>query len=430
MYPTDRPRARRSALAAATALGIAATALLAAPGLDAALGTGTAAQAAAGGSIVFVKNYNVWIARGDGTGQRAVTAGGSFASPWVSPSQSDSGLVVVVRGNLIYEMDQWGRVKRKLDPPPLKNSAGQMMDGPLVGAVVSPDGKRIAYTYTKETCPIGASCFTRSVTGYTDAAQLTPPQKYGSTFFDSPSWVTNTRTLQSGGYHSQMNLHDLGSAQASYWFDDEQIYGDENGTDLGNAEISRDGKLLAAVRGYGDDQQIIWYRVVGDARTGKPGLPEPMCWTEKGAGITNPSWSPDGTAIAIEQPEGIEIGRNVAGCSNITMAFRGGSEPSWSNAPLSTSRPAATHFVLKKKPRISGTAKVGRTLRVSRGSWSPAPSSVKYRWTRDGKRIAGATKASYRVTKKDRRHRIAAIVTVKRTGVGTASAKAASKRVR
>jgi len=389
-----------------------------------------AATAVPAGSILFIKDYNVWIARGDGSGQRAVTTGGSFANPWVSPSQSDSGLVVVIRGNLIYQMNQWGRVTKTMDPPPLKNSAGQMMDGPLVNAAVAPDGRRIAYTYTKETCPIGASCFIRSVTGYTDSAELTPPQKYGSTFFDHPSWVTNTRTLVNGGYLSQMNLHDLGGAEASYWFDDEQIYGPENSTDLGNAEVTRDGTKLAAVRGYDADQQIIWYRVVGDARTGEPGLPEPMCWTEKGAGVTNPTWSPDGTALAIEQPQGIEIARGVATCTDITMAIRGGSEPSWSNAPLSTTRPAPARFVVRKAPTISGTARVGKTLRVKAGTWSPTPSSVRFQWTRDGKKIPGATKTKYQLRKKDRRHRIAVTVTVTRAGYVTTSKRTAAKRVR
>ncbi|MBN9613088.1 MAG: PD40 domain-containing protein [Actinobacteria bacterium] len=437
----QRPVARRGIVALIGALALVSLAVSAtvtptgASAADSAAAAqpsmrGAAAAPEAPGTIVFIKNYNVWIARGDGSGQRAVTSGGSFANPWGSPTQSDAGTIVAAQGAYIYQMNQWGQTVRRMDPPPLKNSAGQMMDGPLVGTAVSPDGRRIAYTYTKETCPIGASCFTRSVTGYTDTAALTPPSAYGSTFFDHPSWVTGTRTLQNGGYLSQMNLHDLGRPEAAYWFDDRDVYGEVAATDLGNAEVTRDGRMLAAVRGYGDEQQIIWYRVVGDVRTGKPGLPEPMCWTQKGEGITNPTWSPDGSALAIEQPEGIEIARGITTCNNITMAIRGGSEPSWSNARLSTTRPAPRFLALKKKPTISGTARVGKTLRVKTGAWSPAPSMIKVRWTRDGKKIAGATKSRYKLKRADRGHRFAVTVTVKRSCYATTVKETASKRVR
>ncbi|GAA2241268.1 hypothetical protein GCM10010401_12520 [Rarobacter faecitabidus] len=391
------------------------------------------AHAAAGsGSIVYIKGYNVWIARGDGSGQRAVTTGGSFASPWHSPSQSDAGLVVAVQGSLVYQMDQWGTVKRTLDPPQLTNSAGQPMDGNIAQATIAPDGSKIAYTYTQYTCPIGASCQWRSVTGYTDTTALVPASKYGTTYFDDPSWVTNSRALVSGGYLFQINLHDLGRGQASHWFDDSDIYADD--TDLGNAEVSRDGQLLAAVRGYGDDQQIIWYRVEGNARTGSPGLPEPMCWTQTGRGITNPTWSPDGTALAIEQPEGIEITRDVQHCGAIPMALPGGSEPAWSNAQLSTRRPVAPttikRFTAKKKPKVIGKPKVGKTLRATAGSWSPSPKSVTFQWTRDGKRIAGATKAKYKLKKKDRRHRIGVQITIKRAAYVTVVKTIKFKRIR
>ncbi|MDR1710663.1 MAG: hypothetical protein LBR58_02200 [Propionibacteriaceae bacterium] len=52
--------------------------------------------------------------------------------------------------------------------------------------------------------------------------------------------------------------------------------------------------------------------------------------------------------------------------------------------------------------KISGTAKVGKTLKVSsKGSWSPAPLSYSYQWTRGGADIAGATSASYTLTADD-----------------------------
>ncbi|MFI5428170.1 hypothetical protein [Aeromicrobium sp. UC242_57] len=68
----------------------------------------SADAATTAGSIVFIKNYNVWISRPDGSGQRALTGNGTKAAPWRSPDQSDVGTVVATRGTRIYRMNQWG----------------------------------------------------------------------------------------------------------------------------------------------------------------------------------------------------------------------------------------------------------------------------------------------------------------------------------
>ena len=67
------------------------------------------------------------------------------------------------------------------------------------------------------------------------------------------------------------------------------------------------------------------------------------------------------------------------------------------------------------KPTISGTAKVGKTLKAKTGSWSPKP-AFSYRWYRSGTAIPGATKASYKLTKADKGKRITVKVTGKRSG--------------
>lgn len=53
------------------------------------------------------------------------------------------------------------------------------------------------------------------------------------------------------------------------------------------------------------------------------------------------------------------------------------------------------------KPAISGTAKVGSTLRVNPGVWAPEPSHFAYDWQRDGQPIPGATAETYQVTAAD-----------------------------
>src|SRR5665213_131269 len=75
------------------------------------------------------------------------------------------------------------------------------------------------------------------------------------------------------------------------------------------------------------------------------------------------------------------------------------------------------------KPAVSGTATVGQTLRVSRGTWSPTPSSYGYQWQRctstgaDCINVAGSTSSVYGVRSADVDHRLRASVTA-RTSAG------------
>ncbi|WP_062388231.1 CAP domain-containing protein [Demequina iriomotensis] len=73
-------------------------------------------------------------------------------------------------------------------------------------------------------------------------------------------------------------------------------------------------------------------------------------------------------------------------------------------------------FTATPKPTLSGKKKVGSVLTAKSGSWSPTPSTVTYRWLRDGKRIDGAGGRTYRVTKADRGHTITVKVIAKRSG--------------
>lgn len=72
-------------------------------------------------------------------------------------------------------------------------------------------------------------------------------------------------------------------------------------------------------------------------------------------------------------------------------------------------------------PTISGTTVVGRTLTARTGSWSPTPTTVTYRWLRDGTAISGATRSTYTLTNADRGKRIQVTVTGSRSGYDAAS---------
>jgi serine protease len=74
---------------------------------------------------------------------------------------------------------------------------------------------------------------------------------------------------------------------------------------------------------------------------------------------------------------------------------------------------AAGTFVRHNTPKVRGTMRVGRTLSVYRGSWSPQPTGYRYQWLRDGKPIPQATGSTYRLTASDRGHRISVRLALK-----------------
>jgi hypothetical protein len=294
----------------------------------------TAARSAAGtsGTLVYIKASNVWIARGDGSHARRVTRNGTHDQPYHSPSESDGGMIAVARGSVIVRMTQRGRVLNTIHPPALTNSAGEPMDGAVNDVALSPNGRVIAWSYVRYSCPIGADCLDRYATGYTSATRLTHAGR--STYFRAASFVTDTRTLQTGGYGSQVMLQDLGH-DAEHWFDDHDYAFPS--TDLSDGELSRNGAWLAEVRGYKSTSSIIWYRVSGSARTGPPpAVPEYTCYTNGEAAHASPTWSPDSTALAWAGQTGIWIKRNAASCSTSAprLLIRGGSAPDWSPAAL------------------------------------------------------------------------------------------------
>jgi hypothetical protein len=207
------------------------------------------------------------------------------------------------------------------------------MDGAVNDVALSPNGKTIAWSFVRYSCPIGADCMVRFATGYTSASRY--HRAAPSTFYRAASWVTNTRTLQTGGSGSQVMFDDLRSAPR-HWFDDSDI--NFPSTDLADGDLSANGRWLAEIRGYAASSTIAWYRVKGNARRGAPpAVPVYTCVTNPARGHAGPTWSPDSSAVAWTSRDGIWIQRDAAHCgasSPARLAIPGGSMPDWSPAVL------------------------------------------------------------------------------------------------
>ena len=149
---------------------------------------------------------------------------------------------------------------------------------------------------------------------------------------------------------------------------------------------------------------------------------------EKKLTLAEGTWDvkPDGTAIqwyADAQPiagatsHTLTLTPDLAGrvISAGVTAQRAGWDASTVSTALSAPVTPGTIRV-RTKPELSGTAKPGKSLSVATGAYKPAGTSVAVQWLRDGQPIAGATAATYRVTKEDLGTRVAAQVSITKAG--------------
>ncbi|GAA5150526.1 hypothetical protein GCM10023340_27840 [Nocardioides marinquilinus] len=420
--------ARRPAALSALGVALAATSALSgtahaapAPTAGPAEAAPSVQAAAVPGSLLFVRDHDVWIARADGTGARAVTADGTASSAYRTPTQADDGTIVAARGSVIVRMTPAGRVLNRLDPPAIEDSTGYPLKTNLTDTAVSPDGRHVAYTYAHHSCAPGAGCYYRSVTGFTRADRLTDPAQYGESYYDAPAWISDTRTVQGGGGGVTVNLQDLGSDPVR-WFSDVETGG--GGDDLYDPAVSTAAGLYAAVRGYGAGTHIAWYDLTADPTRGTPSAPAIKCATSDDPSLGSPTFSADGGVLAWQEGRDVWATSDPSRCDHQPRVWlTNASDPAFSAARYTVPAPE-----LVARPTVSGTPKAGATMRARPGSWAAA-TSYAYRWLRDGRPVVGATRATYRLTKADAGRRVSVVVTARGVG-GTARATSNPVRVR
>mgnify|MGYP000001589511 CR=1 FL=1 len=88
----------------------------------------------------------------------------------------------------------------------------------------------------------------------------------------------------------------------------------------------------------------------------------------------------------------------------------------------------AGSLVKTPTPKITGLLKVGITIKAIPGTWDTG-TSFTYQWLRDGVSIAKATSASYKLTTKDKAHKISVRVTSKKTGYTSISKTSLASKV-
>ena len=183
-------------------------------------------------------------------------------------------------------------------------------------------------------------------------------------------------------------------------------------TTEGNLVASIEGVRGTASPGSGDPSRY-WHYILADL----------------GAGATTwgPGHEPSSAGNVVNLAQGIRFGAGLS--PELKPQFQGPAptptptptpKPTPNPTPTPTPHPKPTPTPTPKptpgtfkaaKPKITGTAKAGKTLTVKVGTWSPKPSRFSYQWLRSGKVIKGATKSTYKLVKADRKNEIAVRVT-------------------
>ncbi|HEY3408626.1 MAG TPA: hypothetical protein VGK53_10700 [Propionicimonas sp.] len=86
-------------------------------------------------------------------------------------------------------------------------------------------------------------------------------------------------------------------------------------------------------------------------------------------------------------------------------------------------------FTSTPRPKIVGAAATDATVTADPGTWAAVPDSLAYVWKRNGKAIAGATAATYRVTPADVAKKLSVTVTGRKAGYATVAVTSASTTV-
>ncbi|MFI9485273.1 hypothetical protein ACIG47_02695 [Promicromonospora sp. NPDC052451] len=158
--------------------------------------------------------------------------------------------------------------------------------------------------------------------------------------------------------------------------------------------------------------------ISGTAQVGKVLTANRWTWTPTPTTVRY-QWRVNGVAVAGATSSTWKVPASAQG-KKVTVAVTGsrfGYATRTVVSPATAAVKAGTFVVPALK--ITGTAKVGYTLKAVRGTWTPQPSVVKYQWKVGGVVVKGATGSSFKVPVSAKGKRIVVVVTGSRAGYTT-----------
>ncbi|MET0931680.1 MAG: hypothetical protein ABWX74_19320 [Aeromicrobium sp.] len=157
--------------------------------------------------------------------------------------------------------------------------------------------------------------------------------------------------------------------------------------------------------------------IQGTAKTGQVLTASPGAWST-GVALSY-QWSRSGAPIAGATGQTYRL---VAGdvAQTITVTVTGSRAGFASVSQTSAGTKVAKGTLASAKPKVTGKAKVGKTIKVSRGSWTSG-TTFTYSWYANGKAIKGAKKSSLKLTSAQKGKRITVKVTGSKSGYASVS---------
>jgi hypothetical protein len=388
-------------------------------GAGALIALAVAAPAASADSIAYVKNGDIYLSTSDGARQYRVTSTGGYSDV----SQADDGTMIALHGIRLHRINRQGRVLADFATPvsDSRPAPAKTFYGPYDPAI-SPDGRKVAYTYYYMTQSQSPTCFppecvttiNEGGTGYSWADRLTgwdDPKLGKHSGWRNPSWVDNDTVMISDPTHALNfdvildTISDGDSGNLVHgWFSD---LADGNPHTAGG-DISRDRSKLAFVTGA-NDENLTLYGVPRFPTTFTDGeAPASMrpliCYRYSGpAGghYSTPTFSPDGARVAWAESDGIKVvnvPRLAGGCTtdgaspNAMMLIPGGKQPDWGPANVPAGHGASGGGGLAVK---SADAKLRKAL--SKGLAvrlrTPGAGRLKLTATKGGRKVASGAKS-------------------------------------
>ena len=155
--------------------------------------------------------------------------------------------------------------------------------------------------------------------------------------------------------------------------------------------------------------------VTGTARVGETLTGTSGPWAPDDT-VVSYQWKSDKKAIKGATSPALVVPGTVAGTKlTLTVTGKKAGYTTVSKTSVATTAVAKADLVVGEAPAFIGDPTVGATLTASAAGWEDT-TKLSYQWLRSGSKIAGATKASYVVSRSDRGHSITVKLVASRTG--------------